>query len=190
MILIMSHFKTQCSFPADMILGNGAAVWLCMVLEMDIGIICGCLSGVKLVLATVFPGLFGSSYKTRSGATRPTYGIQTAQTAHGEPSAFQSLSATTSNNKQQSKKLEHAFSVEAISGGDDKGHRNFAWVSSNGNMSASSDIPLDAIGVNQEVAVEEEEADSPTPKSEAQEKLSDAGSEEWIMDHGPRERKA
>jgi hypothetical protein len=159
-----------------------------MVMEMDIGIICGCLSGVKPVLAAVFPGLFGSSYRTRSGATRPTYGIQTGQIGHDEPFT---LSGTRCNDdKLQSKKMEHSFSVEAISGGDDKGHRNFAWASSNGNMSATSDVPLNAIGVNQEVFVEEEEVEPTTPRSETQYKLSDTGSEEWMMENGPGERKA
>jgi hypothetical protein len=169
-------------------LGNGAAVWLCMVLEMDIGIICGCLSGVKPVLAAVFSGLFGSSYRTRSGATRPTYSIQTGQTTHGKPFAL--FGAPGSDFKLQSKKQEHAFSGEAISGGDDKGHRNFARASSNGNMSESSDIPLNAIGVNQEMVVEEAEAEPMTPRSEAPYKTSYAGSEDWIMEDGSWERKA
>jgi hypothetical protein len=159
-----------------------------MVLEMDIGIICGCLSGVKPVLAAVFPGLFDSSYRTRSGATRPTYGIQTGQTTHGEPFAL--FGVPGSDFELQSKKQERATSIEAISGGDDKGHRNFAWASSNGNMSESSDNPLNAIGVNQEVVVEEEEAEPITPRSEAPYKTLDAGSEEWIMEDGSRERKA
>lgn len=161
-----------------------------MVLEMDIGIICGCLSGVKPVLSRVFPVLFGSSYKTRSGATRPTYGVQTGRTTHGESFAFQPLSDISNNKKSQTKKLEHAFSVEAIKSADDKGQRNFAWASSNGDMCASSDIPPNAIGVNQVVSVEQEESGSITPRSEARNKLSDAGSEEWIMDDGPRPRKA
>jgi hypothetical protein len=168
--------------------GNGAAVWLCMVLEMDIGIICGCLSGVKPVLATVFPVLFGTSYKTRSGATRPTYGMQSGRTTRGESFAFQQLSDNC-NGKSQTKTLEHAFSIEAIKSADNKGQRNFAWASSNGQMGADSGVPANAIGVNQVVSVEEEESGIITPRSEAQKQLSDAGSEEWIMDDGPRPRK-
>jgi hypothetical protein len=161
-----------------------------MVLEMDLGIICGCLSGVKPVLATVFPVLFGSSYKTRSGATRPTYGVQTGRTTHGESFAFQPLSDISNSRKQPGKKLEHAFSVEALKSVDDKGQRNFAWASSNGNMAADRDIPPNSIGVNQVVSVEQEETGSITPRSEARNKLSDAGSEEWIMEEGQKPRKA
>jgi hypothetical protein len=170
----LHHFRvTDCGT------GNGAAVWLCMVLEMDIGIICGCLSGVKPVLATVFPVLFGTSYKTRSGATRPTYGMQSGRTTRGESFAFQQLSDNCNN----------AFSIEAIKSADNKGQRNFAWASSNGQMGADSGVPPNAIGVNQVVSVEEEESGMITPRSEAQKQLSDAGSEEWIMDDGPRPRK-
>jgi hypothetical protein len=160
-----------------------------MVLEMDLGIICGCLSGVKPVLAAIFPALFGSSYTTRSGATRPTYGMQTGRNTHGESFAFQQLSDVSSNNKAQVKTLEHAFSVEEIKNADNKGQRNFAWASSDGQMGADSGIPANAIGINQVVLVEEEEAGTHTPGSDVQKRLSDAGSEEWIMDDGPRPRR-
>jgi hypothetical protein len=161
-----------------------------MVLEMDIGIICGCLSGVKPVLSRVFPVLFGTSFKSRSGATRPTYGVQSGRTTHGDSFAFQPLSDISNTKKSQTKKLEHAYSVEAIRSTDDKGQRNFAWASSNGNMDVDSNIPPNAIGVNQVVSVEEEESGSITPRSGAVNKLSDAGSEEWIMDDGPHPRKS
>jgi hypothetical protein len=159
-----------------------------MVLEMDIGIMCGCLSGVKPVLAAISPKFFSSSSKSRSGATRPTYGMQTGRTAHGESFAFQPLSNISSNNKAQSKTLEHAFSVEEIQNADNKGQRNFAWASSDGQMDADSGVPPNAIGINQVVLVEEEEAGTITPRSEMQKRLSDAGSEEWIMDDGLRPR--
>jgi hypothetical protein len=156
-----------------------------MVLEMNLGIICGCLSGVKPVLATVFPGLFGSSYKTRSGAIRPAYGVHTGRSTHGESFVFQPLSDVSINTKSQSKTVEHALLVEAIQGPNYKKQRNFAWASSNGNMEVGSSIPKNAIGINQVVSVEQEEVGAMIPGSEGQNKLSDAGSEEWIMDDRP-----
>jgi hypothetical protein len=159
-----------------------------MVLEMDIGIICGCLSGVKPVLAAIFPTLFSSSYKTRSGATRPTYGMRTGRNTHGESFAFQPLSDISSNNKAQVRTLEHAFSVKDLKTADNEGQHNFAWASSDGQMGADSGIPANAIGINQVVLVEEEEVGTITPRSEVQKRLSDAGSEEWIMGGGPRPR--
>jgi hypothetical protein len=167
--------------------GNGVAVWLTMVLEMNIGIICGCLSGVKPVLTTVFPVLFGSSYRTRSGAMRPNYSIPTVRSKRGESFAFRPLADVPINIKSQSQTVEHEFSVEAIQDPNYKMQRNFAWASSDGNMEAESSIPKNAIGINQVVSVEEEEAG--TPKSDAQNKLSDGGSEEWIMDDEQRQQK-
>jgi hypothetical protein len=174
---------------ADWMIGNGVGVWMTMVLEMNIGIICGCLSGVKPVLATVFPVLFGTSHRSRSGAMRPTYSIPTSRSIHGESFAFQPLSDAPSNTKSQSKTVDHEFSVKAIQDPNYKKQRNFAWASSNGNMEADPSIPKNAIGINQVVLVEEEEAGSGTPGSEVQNKLSDAGSEEWIMDDEHRIQK-
>ncbi|KAF2031946.1 hypothetical protein EK21DRAFT_61952 [Setomelanomma holmii] len=187
---VLRMYYLEIFFESYDTLWNGSAVWLCMVLEMDIGIICGCLSGVKPVLATVCPAFFSSSYRTRSGPTRPTYGVQTGRTAHGESFAFQPLSDISNSKKPQSNKLEHAFSVEALKSADDQGQRNFAWASSSGKMEINKDIPTNAIGVSQVVSVEQEETGSITPKTDARSKMSDAGSEEWIMDDGPKSRKA
>ncbi|KAH7080465.1 hypothetical protein BKA63DRAFT_244406 [Paraphoma chrysanthemicola] len=187
---VLRMYYLEVYFNSYDTLWNGSAVWICMVLELNLGVICGCLSGVKPVLATVFPGFFGTSYKTRSGATRPTYGLQTGKTTHGESFAFQPLSDVSNSKKPQSHKLEHAFSVEALKSADDKGQRNFAWASSNGDIGADHNVPPNCIGVNQVVSVEQEETGSMTPRSDAQHKLSDAGSEEWIMDDKPRPRKA
>jgi hypothetical protein len=158
-----------------------------MVLEMNIGIICGCLSGVKPVLATVFPVLFGSSYRTRSGAMRPTYSIPTVRSKRGESFAFRPLADAPINMKLQSQTVDQELLVEAIQDPNYKKQRNFAWASSDGNMEAESSIPKNAIGINQVVSVEEEETG--TPKSEARNKLSDAGSEEWIIDDETRQQK-
>lgn len=171
-----------------MIPGKGAAVWSCMVLEMDIGIICGCLSGIKPVLSRIFPNLFGGSHKTRSGATRPTHGAYTSRTTHSESFAFSPLS-DASNTKLQKNKLGHTFSVETLRSADNKDQHNFAWASSGGKMDAGSNIPPNAIGMTQVLSVAEKELGSITPRSGIVNKLSDAGSEEWIMDDALRPRK-
>jgi hypothetical protein len=57
-------------------------------------------------------------------------------------------------------------------------------------MGVDSSVPPNAIAVNREVSAEEEDAGCMTPRSETQKQLSDAGSEECIMDDGPRQRKA
>ena len=160
-------------------------VWSFMILEMDAGIICGCLSGVKPVMAVIFPVLFGSSYKTRSGPSRPTYG-QTGRTAGPDSFAFQPLSDLSSKSREN--RIE-STPIDAIGDSGGNKHRNFAWASSNGNLDVDSRLPANAIGVHQVVTVEEEDSGNVTPRSERDTKgngLSDAGSEEWIIDHGPK----
>lgn len=156
-----------------------------MILEMDAGIICGCLSGVKPVMAVIFPALFGSSYKTRSGGTRPTYG-QTGRTTIRDSSAFQPLSDLSSKSREH--RME-SLPMDAINASEGKDQRNFAWASSNGDLDVASSLPANAIAVHQVVIVEEEDSGNLTPPSERDIKgngLSDAGSEEWIIDHGPK----
>jgi hypothetical protein len=150
-----------------------------MVVEMDMGIICGCLSGVKPVLARLLPSLFGTttSYKT---PTRPSYAYQS--------NAFHPLSdfhQTSSKQTSSTKKLEHAFSVQSLTGQDDSAHRNFAWASSDGDMRGNSRLPANAIKIDQVVEVVEGAGEGRDRK-----KMSggddDASSEEWIMGEGRR----
>jgi hypothetical protein len=148
-----------------------------MVLEMNVGIICGCLSGVKPVFAALFPGLFGPSHRTRSQRDSPTYGTHTTRSKITESFAFQSLPDAS-----HTKTVDPEFSVEAIQDPVYKKRRNFAWASSDGNMDTHLRIPENAIVINHAVSVEEGEISPTTPRSEAPKKLSDASSEEWIMD--------
>ena len=172
-----------------------------MGIEMNLGIICGCLSGVKPVLAVIFPRLFGSSYAKTSRPTYPTYG---RNTGHPESFAFQPLSdiSTRSNKKNQhlglGSKLDHSVTVENLDvedfAGDDKmgrnGQRNFAWASASGGIGdGSQGVPHNAIAVNQVVTVREDTVGTDgatTPKSG---KAGDAGSEEWIMEEDDSRRK-
>lgn len=151
-----------------------------MALEMNLGIICGCLSGVKPVLAVIFPQLFGSSYKTHSRPTYPTYGRAT----HPESFAFQPLSDISNLSKSKERKLENGVSIEAISP-DNKEQRNFAWASSSGDAAVS--VPHNAIAVNQVVTVREEAREEPKEEGESSVKSrkGDNGSEEWIMEEFP-----
>jgi hypothetical protein len=164
---------------ADKMTGNGVPVWLTMVLEMNVGIICGCLSGVRPVLAALFPVLFGTTFQTRSRVSRPKYGTHSIRSKIAESFAFQPLS--DASNQPPSKIVDPEFSVDAIQDPNYKKQRNFAWASSGGNMNEDSGIPKNAIGINQVVLVEQEMR---SPGLEPPKRPSDAGSEEWIMDDG------
>lgn len=159
-----------------------------MVVEMDIGIICACLSGVKPVMAVVFPKLFGSSYNKSRSATRPSYGL-TGRSNALQSSAFHPLTDISSKNRD--KKVEN-ISIDAMDPSVPKEQRNFAWAASSGSFGPPSSVPAGAIGVQQVVTVEEEQSGSVTPHSDRDTKannLSDAGSEEWIMDDVPKKRR-
>ena len=154
-----------------------------MILEMNVGIICGCLSGVKPVMAALFPTLFGTSHRSKSEATVPTYGL-TAESTTNQSFAFKSLSGTSS--KSRNKHIEHAMSTEPIHRFVDDKQANSAWASSNDNDDGNPlSVPANSIGVQQSIAVQKEELDMITPGSRRASELnglSDADSEEWILD--------
>jgi hypothetical protein len=146
-----------------------------MACEMNLGIICGCLSGVKPVLGVIFPRFFASSYKADS---RPTYN-RTGHTTHAESFPFQTLSDVSNTNKARDRKIENTADVDEIDmGGKGTGQGNFvaAWASASGDTDYLG--PEGVIGVESTVEVREEEGLS--PKSGRSRK----GSEEWIMEQG------
>ncbi|KAF2182202.1 hypothetical protein K469DRAFT_637002 [Zopfia rhizophila CBS 207.26] len=157
---------------------HASIIYAVMAVEMNLGIICGCLSGVKPVLAVVFPRFFASSYKTNTHP-RPTYGHST----HPESFPFQPLSDTSNLGKVKAGKLEHAVSIEAIHP-EDKQHRNYAWASSSGDV--NPEVPHNAIAVNQVVMINREAKDDEVdPVGSSKSGKGDGGSEEWIMEPDP-----
>lgn len=162
------------------------AVYTTMACEMNFGIICGCLSGVKPVLSVIFPRFFASSYKASS---RPTYN-QTGRTTHAESFPFQPLSDISSN-KARIRKTEDVAAERAITDqkgiggvpeGNGKGNGQGKFVAAWASASASGEGdymgPEGVIGVESTVEVREE--DDLSPESGRSRK----GSEEWIMEHG------
>ncbi|KAI1528787.1 hypothetical protein PtrSN002B_009401 [Pyrenophora tritici-repentis] len=81
---ILRMYYLKVFFESYDMLWHGTAVWIVMVLELDIGIICGCLSGVKPVMSVLFPALFGSSQHSQVGEG-------TRITAYGRPNTHQSF---------------------------------------------------------------------------------------------------
>jgi hypothetical protein len=172
--------------------GNATPVYALMTLEMNLGIICGCLSGVKPVLAVFFPSLFASSYKTRTHVTPYGYGNHSSRRAPAPVKGtasfpFQPLSDISSSSKEQrTRHLEVVDAEHDLSPGmglnpEDKEQRNFAWASAGGETQEGDEVPSGAIQV-QTVVMRDVENVSPGPKS----LRSDGGSEEWIMEDLPR----
>ncbi|KAF2019062.1 hypothetical protein BU24DRAFT_111794 [Aaosphaeria arxii CBS 175.79] len=170
-------------FDSYDLLWVGAIIWLVMSVEMNLGIICGCLSGVKPVLAVVFPRLFASSYKSNSRPTYPTYGRTTRP--GGESFAFQPLTDASTRTKKGE------VHIEALNPEDGRhtDQRNYAWAASTAaeDVDDSHVVPPGQIAVNQVVTIREEEREvdgsSPTPLERSTK--GDNGSEEWIMEEFP-----
>lgn len=159
--------------------GNAAKVWVLMTLEMNLGIICGCLSGVRPVFAVLFPSIFKSSEPTPSG---PSYGYSLStggrrrrRPTHPDSFPFESLSDTTRIGDSKDGIKTDGTSVQLRT---DPG-KSFAWVDTidEGEFDRS-EVPLGAIQVKTVVMQEEEDALS-APRSG---RRSITGSEEWIME--------
>jgi hypothetical protein len=166
------HFQRQLTSTP----GNATGVYTTMTCEMNLGIICGSLSGVKPVIGVIFPRLF-TSYKTDP---RPTH-HHTGRTTHAESFPFQPLSDISNLSKAQDHKIENVV-VEGIElhEGDKKGVQgNFvaAWASADGDVDYKG--PEGVIGVESTVEVRED--DDMGPESGRSRK----GSEEWIMEDRP-----
>jgi hypothetical protein len=187
---LLSHFLLHNTDA--FIAGNATPVYALMTLEMNLGIICGCLSGVKPVLAVFFPSLFASSYKTRTHATPYGYGNHSSRRATAPVKGtasfpFQPLSDVSSSSKEQRTRHFEVVDGERVSSPrmglnpEDKEQRNFAWASAGGEAKEGIEVPSGAIQV-QTVVMRDVENVSPGPKS----LRSDGGSEEWIMEDLPR----
>ncbi|KAH7130603.1 hypothetical protein B0J11DRAFT_256598 [Dendryphion nanum] len=188
---ICRMYYLEMYFESYDLLWEASIIYTTMSVEMNLGIICGCLSGVKPVLAVVFPRFFGTSHKTNS---RPAYPTSYGRSTRPETFAFHPLSDVSNLSKSKDKdignKIDHAVSIENIrlENGIHKEQRNFAWASSSGECEIDPKIPANAIGVNQVVTVKEEELeniDGLSPGGDRNRK-GDASSEEWIMEEFPQ----
>ena len=179
----------MCINTNSSIAGNATPVYALMTLEMNLGIICGCLSGVKPVLAVVFPRFFASSYKTRTYPTPYGYGGESQSrratgTKGSKPFPFHPLSDVSNVSKNRDQKFENVDSCNdstAVMNPEYKEQRNFAWASASGMAADDMEIPSNAIQV-QTVVMRDVESVSPGSRSPK----GDGGSEEWIMEDLPK----
>ncbi|KAF1946141.1 hypothetical protein EJ02DRAFT_337019 [Clathrospora elynae] len=177
---VLRIYYIEVFFQSYDTLWNGVPVWIAMVLELNIGVVCGCLSGVKPVMGVIFPTLFASSHRSRP----KTYTRSNAPRSF----AFQILPGVSG--EACDKHMEHAVPTNELNrhAGNEQSN-NFTCASSCGNSHVVSSVPANSIGIQISVTVEEEEIRSVTP-NERDAKLtglSDASSEEWILnDDGAR----
>ncbi|KAH7024927.1 uncharacterized protein B0I36DRAFT_250614 [Microdochium trichocladiopsis] len=181
--ILRIYYLSQLMASADF-LWNGVPIWVCSTLEVNLGIICACLTGVKPVMAILFPSIFGSSQKSHGNSRSYTqYGQRTGRgTTNAESFAFEQLSSAQRD--QYSKRSpgddkSEEFEVIAGKHAEDQ-PKNGVWVSISNQKGPDHRVPANAIGVSSEVTVNNEAVDIAAPRTVTV-KPSDAGSEEWIF---------
>ncbi|KXJ87329.1 hypothetical protein Micbo1qcDRAFT_99711, partial [Microdochium bolleyi] len=85
---IMRIYYLSQVFVGGDTLWNGIPIWICSVLEVNLGIICACLTGVKPVLARLLPQIFGSSQRSHNRRSYAQYGQRTGRRTVGGPESF------------------------------------------------------------------------------------------------------
>lgn len=153
-----------------------------MVLELNIGIICGCLSSVKPVMNVLFPALFGSSQHSQNAeGTRAT---AFGQAATRQSFMFKALSDVSSNQGDHVSMTDiEAQSQHSIEAHEQKQGFAFATVETQSNAPGSvlpdPSCPQDSNNMGQGEARRESQIDS-------QSKHLSGESEEWIMQRDRR----
>lgn len=153
--------------------GNGAPIYAMMSVEMNLGIVCGCLSGIKPILVSLFPSFFGSSNRTPGTYATPFSGDRSRGVTH--PGSFHPL---TDLSKSRSEKKTAADQDSLDKEDVERGGITWASARSDGVV---LEVPSNAIVVETVVSQEEEKngstaASNTTPKG-------DGESQEWIMEH-------
>ncbi|KAJ1334243.1 hypothetical protein MN608_04250 [Microdochium nivale] len=204
---IMRIYYLSQVFVGGDILWNGTPIWICSILEVNLGIICACLTGIKPVIVKLFPGVFSSSQRSQENRhSYVQYGQHTERMTAGGPEsfAFEQLSSiklkhSQSQQQQQNHPGGEGNSSNAAFGkgsANDLGvhasgkmyvenpilKSNNVWVTITNHKGAEHHLPANAIGVSHEFTVNNEAPNggSMTSRS-ANNEPSDADSEEWIF---------
>ncbi|OCK81504.1 hypothetical protein K432DRAFT_424925 [Lepidopterella palustris CBS 459.81] len=164
-----------------------------MIVEYNLGIVCGCLHGIKPLMSRFFLALFGSSDRGTSGGHR-RYASRTMRSQSFPFQAFDGRgkrTASTVTNPFHSK-LDARTSVDEINEEDGVGGKDMSpgvvpqstcavWASGSGDSTV--DVPAHGITYTQQVTIDR----GSESKSEAgggvgaMKRSRDVDSEVWIM---------
>ncbi|OCK73749.1 hypothetical protein K432DRAFT_339882 [Lepidopterella palustris CBS 459.81] len=97
-------------FKAWDIFWVSSVIWTLNSVEVNVGIICGCLSGIRPLLAHFFPRFFSTTNSNHTGAS-------SARNPHSQSFPFQSLSGGARSGPRR------------LSSEEDLETRNYAWAS-------------------------------------------------------------
>lgn len=148
-----------------------------MMVEMNLGVVCGCLFGVQPVLAKIFPRLFARSYP--SGNSLPRH-IHREESGYSE--SFEAYPLSNLSGKARDKKVDEGGTFETLWAPESRG-LNFAGASSSGRKRGARLAP-GVITVDKEVTVQKEIMPCHSPTSELDGKLHlimNLGSEDWTL---------
>ncbi|KAF1930936.1 uncharacterized protein M421DRAFT_362575 [Didymella exigua CBS 183.55] len=162
-------------------LWDASIIWALMMTEMNLGVVCSCLFGIKPVLSMLFPNVFATSYPSEHRTIPPR--------VHGRES-----------NHRASQRSIHTYSLEDLSGdlhNTPSGEAdtfealwtpegtvsNYASASSSGRKRGEL-LTAGVITVHTEFTVQEEITPCQSPISGFDRKphFKDFGSEDWKLD--------
>jgi hypothetical protein len=84
------------------VLGEGAIIFILACIETNVGIICGCLPGVKPLLSRMFPKYFGTSIDNSSRSYIMTHRLPGARLSIRVPPEAHTSGARTLNHRPSS----------------------------------------------------------------------------------------
>lgn len=149
-----------------------------MMVEMNFGVVCGCLFGVQPVLAWAFPRVFARAYPPQHGSPS-----QIRRQPSGYPESFDAYPLSDLTSKARDSEMGETNTFEAMWTPDGTGS-NFAVASSSGRKRGMRLAP-GVITVDTEFTVQEEITPCNSPASEFGGRMhyfSAVGSEEWTLD--------
>lgn len=152
-----------------------------MMLEMNLGVVCGCLFNIQPVLAMLFPRLFASSYPSDYPAAPH---VRRQESGHPESQrSFQAYPLAGLSGHVHNTPSGEADTFEALWTPEGTGS-NYTSASFSGRKHGEMLTP-GAITVHKEFTVQEEITPCQSPVSELDRSLhfiTDVGSEDWTMD--------
>jgi hypothetical protein len=153
-----------------------------MMIEMNLGVVCGCLFGIQPILAMLFPRLFTSYY--HSEHLTPTLCVRRQESGHPESLRnFQAYPLADLSGDMHNAPLGEADTFEALWTPEGTGS-NYASASSGGRKEGELLTP-GVITVHKEFTVQEEITPCQSPVSELNRQLhfiGDVGGEDWTLD--------
>lgn len=181
-------------------------IYIASNLEVSLGVICACLTSVKPAMAMLFPTFFASTAH-KSGTNSRSYmhhgGTRTGHrhtgigssafggtAARAESFAFEQLSSKQRDHHHGDHKSDFEVTTATVRHMDNPGAgnnntTNGVWVNiSNDQRARQQNVPANAIGVSQEITVDNHivvVTKDMAPRG-LKDKPSDTGSEEWIFD--------